>query len=184
VQTQINRFMDPNNDRHVSPTWFIGQDGSINEIVPPDDWAPWTTPSNNMYSVSVETGNTSGSPTWGISEESHVAIAKLVAWASLRYGFPVDREHVKGHREAPNVPATACPGPSMDLDKIVSYAVKFVQDITNAPTDPGTDTPTDPGTGGGDTPTEPIPTVWKIELPMDEAVALAHLLDEFRKTLP
>jgi len=143
VQTQINRFMDPNNDRHVSPTWFVGQDGSINEMVPPDEWAPWTTPSNNMYSVSVETGNTSGSPTWGISEESHVAIAKLVAWAANRYGFPIDRDHVKGHREAPNVPATSCPGPSMDLDKIVSYALKFASDVPPVVTPP-VDPPVDP----------------------------------------
>src|SRR5690606_17568277 len=48
-------------------------------------------------------------------------------WASARYGFPIDRAHVFGHREISEKTAyhgnpTACPGPSMDLEYIVRRA--------------------------------------------------------------
>lgn len=169
VEVQRTRFMTPN-DRNVSPNWLIGKDGSVSEIVPPDKYRAWTTGAFDYNAVTVETQNSSGSPTWGITEESHVAIAKLVAWASKRYGFPIDRQHVLGHREVPNVPATACPGPSMDMDKIVTLAKKYAAETT---------------------PTEPTPTLWKIEIPRDEAEAAGKALDEaiavltqFRKLLP
>src|SRR5690606_22734024 len=122
VENLRNRFMAAN-DRNVSPNWLIGADGSISEIVPPDKFRAWTSGQFDYNAVTVETQNTSGNPNWGISEESHVAIAKLVAWASKRYGFPIDRKHVIGHKEVPGA-ATACPGPSMDLDKIVRYAIE------------------------------------------------------------
>lgn len=173
VQTQIDRFMRPN-DRNVSPNWLIGKDGSINEIVPPDKYRAWTTGQFDYKAVTVETQNSSGAPDWGITEESHVAIAKLVAWAHLRWGIPLDRQHVIGHREVPNVPATACPGPSMNLEKILSYAIEFAKPVD--PTDP-TD-PTDP------VEPQPDPEMWTIKIPKDEAVELGKLLDEFGKLLP
>lgn len=138
VQAQIDRFMAPN-DRNVSPNWLIGADGSVSEIVPPDKYRAWTTGQFDYKAVTVETQNTSGDPNWGISEESHVAIAKLVAWAHLRYGLVLDRQHVLGHREVPGVPATACPGPSMNVDKIVQYAIQYVNAVP--PVDPPVDPP-------------------------------------------
>lgn len=131
VDVQISRFMSPN-DRQVSPTWFIGADGIARKIVHPDD-RQWTTGKIiDQQAVTVETQNTSGAPEWGISKESMDAIAQLVAWASKRFGFPIDRAHVLGHNEARTkldntIGATACPGPSMDLD----YIVKKAQELAN-----------------------------------------------------
>lgn len=123
LTAQRRRFMTAN-DRNVSPNWLIGADGSVSEIVPPDDYRAWTTGAFDHQAVTVETQNTSGDPAWGISEASHEAIARLVAWAAERYDFPIDRAHVIGHREVPGQ-ATACPGPSMNLDRIVELAQQY-----------------------------------------------------------
>ncbi|WP_424936662.1 MULTISPECIES: N-acetylmuramoyl-L-alanine amidase [Bacteria] len=133
AEDQVKRFMEAN-DREVSPTWLVGSDGTAYKIVHPDD-RQWTTGRTiDQQAVTVETQNVSGAPTWVISDESHETIAALVAWAAKRYGFPIDREHVLGHDEArikldPSIGATACPGPSMDLDRIVERA----QEIANPP---------------------------------------------------
>ena len=128
------RFMS-SNDRSVSPNYQVNADGSVYEIVPPDRFRAWTTGTIDHQAVTCETQNTSGAPTWGISRESHQAIAHLIAWASQRYGFPIQRGAVAdgdrvtvpgvvGHRETPagKATGTACPGPSMDLDWIVNRA--------------------------------------------------------------
>lgn len=173
---QRDRFMNPN-DRKVSPNWLIGKDGSVSEIVPPDNFRAWTTGQFDYNAVTVETQNTSGAPDWGISEESHVTIAKLVAWASKRYGFAINRKQVIGHREVPGQ-ATACPGPSMDLEKIVQLAQEFAaEEPAPDPETPEEPTPTpDPET--------PAEEEWTITLPKDEAVELGKLLDAVRKLLP
>lgn len=140
-QTQIDRFMTAN-DRNVSPNWFIGADGSASEIVPPDDYRAWTTGKFDHKAITVETQNTSGDPTWGISRESHERIADIAAWAADRYGLALDRKTIIGHREVPGQ-ATACPGPSMDLEWIVNrakeiFAVKYadkVEEPQPVPTD-------------------------------------------------
>src|SRR5690606_27488344 len=126
VQNLRALFMRPN-DRNVSPNWLIGSDGSVSEIVPPDNYRAWTSGAVDQEAVTVETQNTSGDPLWGISSQSHEAIAQLVAWAANRYGFPLDRNHVFGHREISDRTdytgnPTACPGPSMDVDWIVQRA--------------------------------------------------------------
>lgn len=128
------RFMS-SNDRSVSPNYQVNADGSVYEIVPPDRFRAWTTGTIDHQAVTCETQNTSGAPSWGISRESHEAIARLVAWASQRYGFPIQRGRVNdgnvvaipgvvGHRETPagRQTSTSCPGPSMDLEWIVDRA--------------------------------------------------------------
>ena len=138
-EVQVQRFMSPN-DREVSPTWFIGADGTARKIVHPDD-RQWTTGRIiDQQAVTVETQNTTGAPAWGISVAAHEQIAQLVAWAAKRYGFPIDRDHVLGHNEArakldPSIGATACPGPSMDLDWIVKRAQEHA--AGNPPPAPG-----------------------------------------------
>ena len=139
-QEQIDRFMVAN-DRNVSPNWFIGKDGTASEIVPPDNYRAWTTGEPDHEAVTVETQNTTGAETWGTSPESHEAIAQLIAWASDRYKFPIDRDHVKGHREVISPVtgkpyATACPGPSLypALDSIVNRAKDiFVEKYADTP---------------------------------------------------
>lgn len=128
------RFMS-SNDRSVSPNYQVNADGSVYEIVPPDRYRAWTTGTIDHQAVTCETQNTTGAPSWGISRESHEAIAHLIAWAAQRYGFPIQRGQVDegnivvvpgvvGHRETPagKATGTACPGPSMDLDWLVNRA--------------------------------------------------------------
>lgn len=123
------------NDRSVSPNYQVNADGSVFEVVPPDRFRAWTTGTIDHQAVTCETQNTSGAPAWGISPKSLEAIAHLIAWASKRYGFPIQRGAVAdgnrvtragvvGHRETPagKATGTACPGPSMDLDWLVNRA--------------------------------------------------------------
>ena len=127
-------YFKSKNDRSSAPTWYVMADGSVIEIIDPAK-RPSATGKANTRSVAVETQNTSGAPSWGISDDSHEAIAQIVAWFHSTYhgktigGFPVDlpidREHVIGHNEA-GVNATACPGPSMRLDWIVARAKEIV----------------------------------------------------------
>lgn len=143
---QRNVFMGANS-RQVSPNWQVNWDGSVWEIVPPDQYRAWTTGAIDHQAVTVETQNISGPPNWGISRESMEAIAQLVAWSSARYGFPIQRGAVNpddsvarlgvvGHRETPagKSTGTACPGPSMDLDWIVNRAREITGGVPVAAT--------------------------------------------------
>ncbi|WP_259363550.1 peptidoglycan DD-metalloendopeptidase family protein [Microbacterium esteraromaticum] len=121
-------YFKTKNDRGSCPTWQVKKDGTVVEFIPPD-MKPSSTGSWNDRSVAVETQNVTGDVSgtdkvagtdWVISDASHEAIAHLVVWASKHFGFPIDRTHVIGHRETGA--ATACPGPSMDLDGIVKRA--------------------------------------------------------------
>lgn len=129
-----NRF-NSENDRGVSPNYQVNADGSVFEVVPPDHFRAWTTGGIDHQAVTCETQNTTGAPSWGISRASMEALAHLIAWASRRYGFPIQRGRVAdgnvvtvpgvvGHRETPagRQTSTSCPGPSMDLDWIIARA--------------------------------------------------------------
>jgi hypothetical protein len=180
VDSLRSRFMSTN-DRSVSPNWLIGKDGSISEIVPPDNYRAWTTGQFDYNAVTVETQNSSGDPTWGITGESHEAIAQLVAWASKRYNFPIDPAHVIGHRDVPGQ-STACPGPSMKLMAIITRAQLIA---AAAPVDPPVEPPVDPPVDPPvEPPVNPQPNVWNISLPKDEAEAAGRALEELRKLFP
>lgn len=132
ADAQLQRFMNPN-DRDVSCTWFV--DGATAyKVVHPDD-RQWTTGRIiDQQALAVETRNTSGAPAWGISDESHETIAQLVAWWAKNLGGIVDRQHVLGHAEARakldmTIPATACPGPSMDVGRIVKRALEILSPV-------------------------------------------------------
>lgn len=120
-----NRFMTAN-DRDVCPTWQVNADGSVFECMDPDRRRPWTSGAVDNRAVTVETQNITGAPDWLCSDASHEAIAALVAFAHARWGIPLDRSHVIGHREAPGAYATACPG-GINLDWIVTRAIQITQ---------------------------------------------------------
>ncbi len=46
----------------------------------------------------------------------YASSARLVAGICRRYGIPVDREHIVGHNEVPEV-IRVCPGPHWDWDR-------------------------------------------------------------------
>lgn len=137
-------YFKSDNSRGSCPTWQVKKDGSIVEFISPDK-RPSSTGGANSKSVAVETQNTNGDPIWGISTDSHESIAQVVAWVSQQTeinGVPVrlelDRAHVFGHNETKSktgieVPATACPGPSMNLDWIVNRAKEIVAAATPKP---------------------------------------------------
>lgn len=140
---QLGYFLSKN-ERSSAPTWYVRKDGTVHETIAPAK-RPSSTQGANTGSVAIETQNTSGAPAWGISDASHEAIAKIAAWLSMQSsvdGVPVefvlDRAHLIGHNEAGSNP-TACPGPSMDLDRIVKRAREIVDEVTEQPTpDPDT----------------------------------------------
>ena len=128
-------YFKSDNSRGSCPTWQVKRDGTVVELIEPSQ-KPSSTGSWNSRSWAIETQNSSGNPTWGITEESHEAIAKIAAWLHETRGLVLDRQHIIGHNEAGF--ATACPGPSMNLDKIVARALTLVNEEPEPEPDPDT----------------------------------------------
>jgi len=115
------------NERSSCPNLYVNTKGEAIGFIPLD-LKPSSTGSANSYSIAIETQNTSGGPTWGINDAQHETIAQFWAWVSEQKKFAdvevdlvLDRTHIIGHNEA-GVNATACPGPSMNLNLIVTRA--------------------------------------------------------------
>jgi hypothetical protein len=113
-------FQNPNTV--PSAHYGIGLDGRLVQ------WLPETVTayhagvySWNQRSVSIEhedNGNNQIVRSDALYEKS----AQLVAEISMAHGIPLDREHVKMHRD---VKATACPG-TLDIDRIIRRAIEIV----------------------------------------------------------
>jgi hypothetical protein len=125
---------------------------------------PSSTGSANVYSIAIETQNSSGAPLWGINDLQREKIAQFWAWVVKQEAFEgvevqleLNRQVIIGHNEA-GVNATSCPGPSFNLDAIVVRAAA----INNVP-------PVEP-------PVEPVPTLnEKIKAAYD---VLGKLIDQ------
>lgn len=135
--TGLRDYMMRSNDRKVSANWLVAQSGEVYEIVPPDDHRAWTSGAIDHRAVTVEIMNVSGAPDWKVSDASIAAVEQLMAWASERYAFPLDRTHVIGHREVPA--ATACPGPYLfpRLDEMVARAALLLTPVEPEPAPDG-----------------------------------------------
>jgi hypothetical protein len=71
---------------------------------------------------------------WVISDKAFEAYAKLIADICKRRGIPVDRAHIKAHKE---VGSTNCPANSFDIDKLVARAKQIAGGTTStAPAQP------------------------------------------------
>lgn len=122
--------------RQVSANYAIGRDGHAWGVVPEEERA-WTSGASgdggrgaawDRRSITFEiaddvAGDAHG---WPISAASFDKVAHMIADIAHRYGIPLDRDHVIGHRELwtryrASYP-TACPG-SLDLDAIVARAI-------------------------------------------------------------
>lgn len=123
-------YFKTKNERSSWPTWQAKSLGEVVEYANPDTQIPSSTQGHNGEWLSIETQNSSGAPLWGISDASHESIAQIVAWASKKYGFPIDTAHVRKHSE---VYATACPGPSMDVARIIKRAIEINTPISEPP---------------------------------------------------
>lgn len=73
----------------------------------------------NARSIGIEHKDTTGAPTWTISDATYASSAKLIADICKRYGFKPDATHVIPHSQ---VHATACPG-GIDMNKLRSMAM-------------------------------------------------------------
>lgn len=120
--------------RQVSSNYVI-KDGSIIGVVP-EEYRAWTSGSAawDGRAVTVETCNSASGDAsgWPISEASYESLAALIADCATRYGFPINRDTVIGHRELYTrygaSYATACPG-GIDLDRVVRDALAVQQGV-------------------------------------------------------
>lgn len=140
--------------RRVSANGALDTDGTLVNVVPV--WArPFTSASPfDRRSLTVETVNTTGPDAWGISDASHERLAKLLAEMHVEFGTKLEYG-VGGlifHRDVPGTYATACPGPSMDGDRIIRRAKEIVGGNT-----------TEPATGGSK-PSAPAPQPQRKEI--------------------
>lgn len=135
------------NDRSSCPTWYMRTDGSVFEMIRPQLKPAATGPSWNYRSVATETQNTTGAPTWEVSDAQLETHAQIVAWLAefdgkeldgIPVSFKIDREHVIGHNETGF--ATACPGPYLAsrLDSIVARARAIWEEKHPPEQEPGT----------------------------------------------
>lgn len=118
--------------RTVSANYVLGNDGHIYGVVP-EELRAWTSGSPNdggkgaqfdRRAITFECANLSTNG-WTISDATYESLAGLLADFHRRYGVPLDRDHVVGHRELYDrwhaSYATACPG-GMDIDRVVTMA--------------------------------------------------------------
>ncbi|GAB2026095.1 hypothetical protein OfM1_21680 [Lactovum odontotermitis] len=75
---------------------------------------------NNGHTIGIEHQNSTGAPNWLVSPENQEKSAQLVAEIAQRRGIPIDRDHIKRHREMPGC-YTECSG-GLDIDWIVARA--------------------------------------------------------------
>ena len=101
--------------RKASAHYGIGDD-EIHQYVKEENTA-WHA-SNlivNRQSIGIEH---EGGPDLPISEATYQTSAKLIKDICQRYNIPLDRDHIKGHREFAN---TQCPG-TLDIDRLIQLA--------------------------------------------------------------
>ena len=106
-----------------SATYLLDTPGDLIGLVP-EEFRPWTSGSFTADgpAITVETINTTGAPTWRVSDAQIETLAQLAADCSRRYGWGrLTRDNVQGHRD---YAATACPGPYLypRLDHIINRA--------------------------------------------------------------
>lgn len=132
--------------RTVSANYAIGRDGHAWGVVPEESRA-WTSGSSSdggkgaawdRRSITFEIADEVAREPWPISEAAFQKVAAMMADISTRYGIPLDRNHVLGHRELwtryrASYP-TACPG-GLDLDAITARA-RAIQTGATAPVPP------------------------------------------------
>lgn len=149
-------------DQGSSPTWQSNADGTMYEVVPPDGYRPWTTGQIDHWAVTIEaqpiSGDVSGNANdpardYLYTDAQYEAWAKVYAWAHDRYGIPLQLAVVSGTGKNPVIeqggitshkltPAgkeskTVCPGPSLDLDRVLRRAKEIVAGVTPPDPEPG-----------------------------------------------
>lgn len=119
-------FANPN--RGASAHYGVACDGSVCHQYVSEANIAWhcgrfypdaTHPLGNANTVGIEHCD-NGQPFAPRSEAEYGCSAQLVYEICRRYGIPIDRSHIRMHREV-SVNPTACPG-TLDIDRIVRQA--------------------------------------------------------------
>lgn len=123
-------FVDPT--RELSANYGMSQNGDIYRVLD-ESLRPFTSSTwlADTRAVTIEIENELGAPTWKISDRAFDQLARLIADVATRHEFPIDREHVIGHKEV--LPrfgkgiATVCPGPWLfsRMDQLCALARKY-----------------------------------------------------------
>jgi len=109
-------FADPK--RFASAHYGIG-DGEIHQYVKDEDTAFHAGVFDiNLKSIGIEH---EGSPNLPITDATYQTSAQFVEELCRKYRIPLDRDHIKGHKE---FKATQCPG-TLDIDRIIREAKSF-----------------------------------------------------------
>lgn len=135
------------NDKKVSSHYINLTTGELVGSVDEERRA-WTTGwAADKSAITVETVNTSGAPTWAVSDQQLENMSQLAADLSIRYNWgTLGRHNVRGHRE---FGSTACPGPYIwpRMDSIIARANQIREARIGKPADPQPappqDTPSD-----------------------------------------
>lgn len=127
-------------DRTVSCNALVGPKGEKWGVVP-EEYRAFTSGSAmvDRMSYTVETVNSTGAPTWGISAAAHEALVDLLVDVATRHKFWPNRQGDKktwtviGHREIGEIwpgesYATACPG-GIDLGRLTTDAQKRLSTV-------------------------------------------------------
>lgn len=154
----------------ASANYLLDKDGSIYELVPPDQdaWAngavnkpdtsnplirKWQAEgvNFNQRTVSIETAqeHSANEQPGGFTEAQHRSLVRLTAWLCQTYHLTPDRTHVFGHRSIDSVNRQHCPGLSEEeWDAWVGEIAELVGGTT-----PPAPPVADPGFPGALTPT-------------------------------
>lgn len=107
----------------ASANYILFDNGTLVGSVP-EEYRAWTTSSydNDKDKITVEIQNSTGAPSWRISDKAMHTLIRLYADLAERHSFPATRSHIKGHQEYGV--ATACPGPYLlpRLDNVARSA--------------------------------------------------------------
>lgn len=111
-----------NSSRLASATYGVGGN-AVHQYVREEDTAyangNWQ---SNLTSISIEH---EGGPELPISDATYETSAKLVADIAKRHNIPLNRSHIKKHKEVSDK-ATACPG-TLDVDRIIRRATELLK---------------------------------------------------------
>jgi N-acetylmuramoyl-L-alanine amidase len=118
----------------VSAHYLVGLDGRIAQFVDEGDVArhagrvrePTASvvdePNPNLYTIGIEFEDGGDPLAVKRPDAQYAAGARLIVGIAVRWGIPLDREHVIGHREV--FAAKACPG-NLDVERLVEEAVSL-----------------------------------------------------------
>jgi N-acetylmuramoyl-L-alanine amidase len=118
----------------VSAHYLVGLDGRVAQLVDEADTAhhagrirdPTASlvdePNPNLYTIGIEFED--GGYPLGVDrpDAQYAAGAALISGIAARWGIPLDRDHVIGHREV--FAAKDCPG-NLDVQRLVSEALRL-----------------------------------------------------------